>query len=105
MGEQEPDRTGGAGSGTGAAATGAGVERDAPGQGGAAKASKAPGGAPAVAPGPGAAGRAKLVFGDPLDQQSGDDTDRGWGERPGAGESAGRNLDWYLSQRPPHHGG
>ncbi|WP_353652323.1 hypothetical protein [Streptomyces sp. CB03911] len=52
-----------------------------------------------------AAGKAKLVFGDPLEQQSGDDTDRGWGERPGAGESAGRGLDWYLSQRPPHHGG
>ncbi|MCX5211170.1 hypothetical protein OG689_18065 [Kitasatospora sp. NBC_00240] len=51
------------------------------------------------------AGKAKLVFGDPLEQQSGDDTDRGWGERPGAGESAGRGLDWYLSQRPPHHGG
>ncbi|MDQ0310221.1 hypothetical protein J2S46_004777 [Kitasatospora herbaricolor] len=50
-------------------------------------------------------GKAKLVFGDPLEQQSGDDTDRGWGERPGVGESAGRGLDWYLSQRPPHHGG
>ena len=52
-----------------------------------------------------AAGRAKLVFGDPLDRQSADDTDGGWGERPAAGESGGRGLDWYLSQRPPHHGG
>ncbi|MFC8450926.1 hypothetical protein [Kitasatospora sp. NPDC057223] len=52
-----------------------------------------------------AAGRAKLVFGDPLDRQSSDDTDGGWGERPSAGESGGRGLDWYLSQRPPHHGG
>lgn len=46
----------------------------------------------------------KLVFGDPLDRQSSDDTDRGWGERPG-GEARDRGLDWYLSQRPPHHGG
>ena len=53
----------------------------------------------------GAAERAKLVFGDPLDRQSADDTDSGWGERPSAGESGGRGLDWYLSQRPPHHGG
>ena len=52
-----------------------------------------------------AAGRAKLVFGDPLDRQSADDSDGGWGERPTAGESGGRGLDWYLSQRPPHHGG
>ncbi|MFJ9769788.1 hypothetical protein ACIRVF_00895 [Kitasatospora sp. NPDC101157] len=51
-----------------------------------------------------AAGKARLVFRDPLDQQSRDDTDAGWGDRPGAGESGGRGLDWYLSQRPPHHG-
>ncbi|MFI9362601.1 hypothetical protein ACIG5E_16340 [Kitasatospora sp. NPDC053057] len=49
--------------------------------------------------------KARLVFRDPLDQQSRDDTDAGWGDRPGAGESGGRGLDWYLSQRPPHHGG
>ncbi|MEU8514276.1 hypothetical protein AB0C76_22180 [Kitasatospora sp. NPDC048722] len=46
--------------------------------------------------------KARLVFGDPLDRQSRDDTDSGWGDRPGAG--SGRGLDWYLSQRPPHHG-
>jgi hypothetical protein len=60
-----------------------------------------PGAAPASGTpgGPGAA----LVFDDPLDQQSSDDTDRGWGERP---SSAGRDdsLDWYLRERPPHHG-
>ncbi|MGW3230219.1 hypothetical protein [Kitasatospora sp. NPDC001095] len=50
------------------------------------------------------AAKARLVFRDPFDQQSGDDTDTGWGDRPGAGESGGRGLDWYLSQRPPHHG-
>ncbi|MFJ5233183.1 hypothetical protein ACIQBJ_25225 [Kitasatospora sp. NPDC088391] len=44
----------------------------------------------------------RLVFRDPFDQQSSDDTDRGWGEdRGGGGE---RGLDWYRSQRPPHHG-
>ncbi|MGW2253638.1 hypothetical protein ACWCXH_26095 [Kitasatospora sp. NPDC001660] len=46
--------------------------------------------------------QARLIFGDPLDRQSRDDTDAGWGDRPGGG--GGRGLDWYLSQRPPHHG-
>ncbi|MEV4613895.1 hypothetical protein AB0K43_15045 [Kitasatospora sp. NPDC049258] len=46
----------------------------------------------------------ELVFGDPLDRQTSDDTDQGWGERPRGGESGGHGLDWYLSQRPPHHG-
>jgi len=45
-----------------------------------------------------------LVFDDPLDRQTSDDTDAGWGEAPSGG-SGGRDLDWYLSQRPPHHGG
>jgi hypothetical protein len=44
----------------------------------------------------------KLVFGDPFDQQTSDDTDQGWG---GAGEGTARGIDWYRSQRPPHHGG
>ncbi|MFF7632431.1 hypothetical protein ACFZB9_04660 [Kitasatospora sp. NPDC008050] len=42
---------------------------------------------------------AKLVFTDPLSRQTSDDTDRGWGESEGS-----RGLDWYQSQRPPHHG-
>ncbi|WP_344340849.1 hypothetical protein [Kitasatospora putterlickiae] len=50
------------------------------------------------------AAKARLVFGDPLERQSRDDTDVGWGDRPGAAGSGGRGLDWYLSQRPPHHG-
>ncbi|GAA1985659.1 hypothetical protein [Kitasatospora viridis] len=41
----------------------------------------------------------KIVFGDPLARQTSDDTDAAWGE-----SSGGRGLDWYLSQRPPHHG-
>ncbi|GHH66658.1 hypothetical protein GCM10018781_20790 [Kitasatospora indigofera] len=100
MGEQEPGRPG-RGEQDGADRSSAGREaaaKAAPGSVGGSAAAEATGGAVA-------AGKAKLVFGDPLDQQSGDDTDRGWGERPGAGESAGRGLDWYLSQRPPHHGG
>jgi hypothetical protein len=43
---------------------------------------------------------AKIVFADPFDRQSSDDTDAAWGESSGA-----RGLDWYQSQRPPHHGG
>ncbi|MFE6839273.1 hypothetical protein ACFVFI_31135 [Streptomyces sp. NPDC057705] len=44
----------------------------------------------------------KLVFDDPLDQQSSDDTDRGWGERPPAGGSAA-DLARFLDEKPPHH--
>ncbi|MDH2389055.1 hypothetical protein QCN29_09675 [Streptomyces sp. HNM0663] len=45
----------------------------------------------------------KLIFDDPLDQQSADDTDRGWGERaPGSGDSAA-DLARFLDEKPPHH--
>ncbi|WP_327253146.1 hypothetical protein [Streptomyces sp. NBC_01244] len=44
----------------------------------------------------------RLDFGDPLDQQSSDDTDRGWGERPPAGGSAA-DLARFLDEKPPHH--
>ncbi|MDJ0460545.1 hypothetical protein [Streptomyces sp. H27-C3] len=43
-----------------------------------------------------------LDFGDPMDQQSSDDTDRGWGERPSAGGSAA-DLARFLDEKPPHH--
>jgi hypothetical protein len=45
----------------------------------------------------------RIVFDDPLSGVSADDTDRGWGERPSSsgGDDA---LDWYLRERPPHHG-
>ncbi|MFF7360820.1 hypothetical protein [Streptomyces sp. NPDC008125] len=46
--------------------------------------------------------RPKLYFGDPLDQQSSDDTDRGWGERPATGGSAA-DLARFLDEKPPHH--
>ncbi|WP_330339456.1 hypothetical protein [Streptomyces sp. NBC_00557] len=42
-----------------------------------------------------------LVFEDPLDQQTSDDTDRGWGERPD-GDSAS-DLRRFLDEKPPHH--
>ncbi|MGW0330263.1 hypothetical protein ACWD0J_00045 [Streptomyces sp. NPDC003011] len=45
--------------------------------------------------------KAALVFDDPLDQQSVDDTDRGWGERPGADSAA--DLRRFLDEKPPHH--
>ncbi|MGW6055241.1 hypothetical protein [Streptomyces sp. NPDC055189] len=43
-----------------------------------------------------------LVFDDPLSQQSSDDTDRGWGERPTGGDSAA-DLARFLDEKPPHH--
>ncbi|MEV5312619.1 hypothetical protein [Streptomyces sp. NPDC052610] len=42
-----------------------------------------------------------LIFDDPLDEQSSDDTDRGWGDRPG-GDSAD-DLKRFLDEKPPHH--
>ncbi|GCB48523.1 hypothetical protein SNL152K_5848 [Streptomyces sp. NL15-2K] len=47
--------------------------------------------------------KAALVFDDPLDQQSSDDTDRGWGERPGAGADSAADLKRFLDEKPPHH--
>ncbi|MGO4459621.1 hypothetical protein AB4039_20330 [Streptomyces sp. M-16] len=60
---------------------------------------------PAPAPAsstPAAKPRPRLIFDDPLDQQSSDDTDRGWGERPPAGGSAA-DLARFLDEKPPHH--
>ena len=44
-----------------------------------------------------------LVFDDPLDQQSSDDTDRGWGERPRADGDSAADLKRFLDEKPPHH--
>ncbi|WP_328317982.1 hypothetical protein [Streptomyces sp. NBC_00388] len=46
--------------------------------------------------------RAKVVFDDPLDQQSADETDRGWGEQASSGGSAA-DLARFLDEKPPHH--
>lgn len=43
-----------------------------------------------------------LIFDDPLDQQSADDTDRVWGERPSGGSGAA-DLARFLDEKPPHH--
>ncbi|MGW0880011.1 hypothetical protein [Streptomyces sp. NPDC002671] len=45
--------------------------------------------------------KAALVFDDPLNQQSLDDTDGGWGERTD-GDSAA-DLKRFLDEKPPHH--
>jgi len=37
-----------------------------------------------------------------LPEQSTDDTDRGWGERPS--EADPDDLERFLADRPPHHG-
>ncbi|MEU9252620.1 hypothetical protein AB0D66_12340 [Streptomyces sp. NPDC048270] len=57
---------------------------------------------PAVPPKTEPKPKPRLVFDDPLDQQSSDDTDRGWGERPAAGGSAA-DLARFLDEKPPHH--
>jgi hypothetical protein len=44
-----------------------------------------------------------LIFDDPLDQQSSDDTDRGWGERSAAGGDSTADLKRFLDEKPPHH--
>jgi hypothetical protein len=43
-----------------------------------------------------------LIFDDPLDQQSADDTDRGWGERAPIGDGSA-DLARFLDEKPPHH--
>ncbi|RSS80209.1 hypothetical protein [Streptomyces sp. WAC06614] len=53
-------------------------------------------------PKPGTRPMPTLDFGDPLDQQSSDDTDRGWGERPSGGDAAA-DLARFLDEKPPHH--
>lgn len=45
--------------------------------------------------------KAALIFDDPLDQQSADDTDRGWGERTDSDSAA--DLRRFLDEKPPHH--
>ncbi|WP_405784196.1 hypothetical protein [Streptomyces sp. NBC_00859] len=46
--------------------------------------------------------QSKLVFDDPLDQQSPDDTDHGWGGQTSSGSSAS-DLARFLDEKPPHH--
>lgn len=55
----------------------------------------------AVVTPPGASAPSGLVFDDPLDRPSSDDTDRGWGDSPSA--SADDDFTRFLSEKPPHH--
>ncbi|MCM2390030.1 hypothetical protein [Streptomyces albipurpureus] len=45
----------------------------------------------------------RIDFDDPLDQQSSDDTDRGWGERPSSRGDSTDDLSRFLDEKPPHH--
>jgi hypothetical protein len=45
---------------------------------------------------------AALIFDDPLDQPSSDDTDTAWGDRPTPADSAA-DLARFLDEKPPHH--
>ncbi|MGW6457429.1 hypothetical protein ACWF94_16155 [Streptomyces sp. NPDC055078] len=45
----------------------------------------------------------RIDFDDPLDQQSSDDTDRGWGERTLTGGDGTADLARFLDEKPPHH--
>ncbi|KRD17411.1 MULTISPECIES: hypothetical protein [unclassified Streptomyces] len=47
--------------------------------------------------------KAALNFDDPLDRQSSDDTDQGWGERPAADGDSAADLRRFLDEKPPHH--
>lgn len=47
--------------------------------------------------------KAALVFDDPLDRQSSDDTDRGWGESATTTGDAAADLKRFLDEKPPHH--
>jgi acetyl-CoA synthetase len=59
---------------------------------------------PAAVPPAGPAGSSGLVFDDPLDRPSSDDTDRGWGERPSSGSAADDDdFTRFLNEKPPHH--
>ncbi|GAA2502668.1 hypothetical protein ACFW9F_13395 [Streptomyces sp. NPDC059506] len=44
--------------------------------------------------------RPALVFDDPLERQSTDDTDLGWGERANRADD---DLARFLDEKPPHH--
>ncbi|GAA4915602.1 hypothetical protein ACFPM3_22020 [Streptomyces coeruleoprunus] len=44
-----------------------------------------------------------LIFDDPLDRPSADDTDRGWGERAPGGDGGSDDLARFLDEKPPHH--
>ncbi|AJE41129.1 hypothetical protein [Streptomyces nodosus] len=44
-----------------------------------------------------------LVFDDPLNRQSADDTDQGWGDRFTPSGDSAADLARFLDEKPPHH--
>ncbi|WP_030897891.1 hypothetical protein [Streptomyces sp. NRRL F-5126] len=56
-----------------------------------------------VPPSPRPSAHPGLVFDDPLDQRSADDTDDGWGERPAVKPGSAADLARFLDEKPPHH--
>ncbi|TJZ41422.1 hypothetical protein FCH28_36915 [Streptomyces piniterrae] len=55
------------------------------------------------APRPAPRNAAALIFDDPLNQQSSDDTDRGWGEGSTTRTDSAADLARFLDEKPPHH--
>lgn len=49
------------------------------------------------------AAKPTLIFDDPLDRQSSDDMDGGWGERPPTSGDSAADLARFLDEKPPHH--
>jgi len=39
-----------------------------------------------------------------IPEQTSDDTSIGWGDDVDAEAGAARDDEWYLAERPPHHG-
>jgi hypothetical protein len=62
-----------------------------------------PGGTPPASVSPPPPSHSALVFGDPLDQRSDDETGRGWGDRPAANSGSQADLARFLDEKPPHH--
>lgn len=58
-------------------------------------------GGEAVSPLPRPVPSSVLIFDDPLDRPSPDETDRGWGER--ASDAADDDFTRFLNEKPPHH--
>jgi hypothetical protein len=46
---------------------------------------------------------AALIFDDPLDRPSPDDSDAGWGDRPAQSSDSAADLARFLDEKPPHH--
>jgi hypothetical protein len=99
--DPEPNPDSGPGTGT-SPGDGAGDGAVGAGEGAASSSGPGPGPGPVAGAAPlGVAGTVGLVFGDPLDRPSSEDTDRGWGDAfSGAGDD---DFTRFLNEKPPHH--